>query len=115
MTNTLIMEILRNKAINQKTKKALFIAIGSITILGIGFYIYQENQEKKYNALNRKHTNLVNLTNARDLDLSQIVAEKDNKIEEQKAALEQLQSENNILSNNKKIQATKNANESTRL
>ena len=115
MTNTLIMELLRNKAINQNTKKALLITMGGLTILGVGFYIYRENQEKKYNALNRKHTNLVNLTNARDLDISQIVAEKDNKIEEQEAFLEQLQSEYDILSNNKKIKATKDANESTRL
>jgi len=109
------MELLRNKAINQNTKKALLITMGGLAILGIGVYIYNQNQQTKYIALNRKYTNLVNLTNARDLDISQIVAEKDNKIEEQKAALEQFQSENNILSNNKKIQATKDANESTRL
>jgi hypothetical protein len=111
MTNTLIMELLRNKAINKETKMALYIALGGLTALGIGFCLSQLYQRKKYNTLNRKHTNLVNLTNARVLDHSRIVTEKDNKIVEQEAIIKELQDGDIVIQNNKNAQFIKVVND----
>ena len=43
MTNTQIMELLRNEAINKGTRKGLLIAAGIIVVGGIAVYYYYKN------------------------------------------------------------------------
>ena len=57
MTNTQIMELLRNEAINKDTKKALLIAAGIIAVGGIAIYFYNKNQQNIITSLNTRHTN----------------------------------------------------------
>ena len=109
------MELLHNKAINQQTRKALFITMGLIAVGGIAIYYSQKHQRTKYRVLNREHMNYVNFAHAKINDLSQIVTEKDNKIMEQENIIRHLQDEYIILKNNKIAQRKKENNEANPL
>lgn len=115
MTNTQIMELLHNKAINQQTKKAFMIAMGVIAFGGIAFYYIQKNQRTMYATLNRKHMNYVDLSQATLNDLSLIVNEKDNKIVKQEAIIKQQRDEHLIFKNKINAQLAKDVNGSKSL
>lgn len=107
MTNTQIMELLRNEAINKDTKKALLIAAGFIAVGGIAIYYYNKHQNSIITSLNTLHTNYLNFSDNKINELGSKVIQKDNIIAEQATIIKQLQDENIILQNIKNIQAVK--------
>ena len=107
MTNTQIMELLRNEAINKDTRKALLIAAGIIVVGGITMYYYSKNQQNTIASLNTRHTNYINFSDSKIIDLGTAITQKDNKIAEQNGMIKQLQEENIILQDINKEQLVK--------
>ncbi len=107
MTNTQIMELLRNEAINKDTKKALLIAAGIIAVGGIAIYYYNKNQQNIITSLNTRHTNYLNFSENKINELDSTVSQKDKIIAEQATIIKHLQDEYIILQNIKNIQADK--------
>ena len=107
MTNTQIMELLRNEAINKDTRKALLIAAGIIVVGGFAVYYYSKNQQNLISSLNTRHTNYVNFSDSKIINLGTAITQKDNMIAEQNGMIKQLQDENIILQNNNKVQPVK--------
>ena len=107
MTNTQIMELLRNEAINKGTRKGLLIAAGIIVVGGIAVYYYSKNQQNTIASLNTRHTNYINFSDSKIIDLGTAITQKDNMIAEQNGIIKQLQDENIILQNNNKVQPVK--------
>lgn len=107
MTNTQIMELLRNEAINKDTRKALLIAAGIIVVGGIAVYYYSKNQQNLISSLNTRHTNYVNFSDSKIINLGTGITQKDNMIAEQNGMIKQLQDENIILQNINKVQPVK--------
>jgi uncharacterized membrane protein SpoIIM required for sporulation len=97
MTNTQIMGLLRNEAINKDTKKVMLIAAGLIVVGGIAVYYYSKNQQNAIASLNTRHTNYVNFSESKINDLDITVNQKVGLLAEQKGVIKQLQEENNIL------------------
>ncbi len=97
MTNTQIMELLRNEAINKDTKKVMLIAAGLIVVGGIAVYYYSKNQQNAIASLNTRHTNYVNFSESKINDLDITVNQKVGLLAEQEGVIKQLQEENNIL------------------
>ena len=104
MTNTQIMELLRNEAINKDTRKALLIAAGIIVVGGITVYYYSKHQQNTIASLNTRHTNYVNFSDSKIINLGTAITQKDNMIAEQNGMIKQLQDENIILQNINKVQ-----------
>ena len=107
MTNTQIMELLRNEAINKDTRKALLIAAGIIVVGGISVYYYSKHQQNTIASLNTRYTNYVNFSDSKINDLGTAITQKDNMIAEQNGMIKQLQDENIILQNINKVQPVK--------
>ena len=107
MTNTQIMELLRNEAINKDTRQALLIAAGIIVVGGITMYYYSKNQQNTIASLNTRHTNYINFSDSKIIDLGTVITQKDNKIAEQNGMIKQLQEENIILQDINKKQLGK--------
>ena len=107
MTNTQIMELLRNEAINKDTRQALLIAAGIIVDGGITVYYYSKNQQNTIASLNTRHTNYINFSDSKIIDLGTAITQKDNKIAEQNVMIKQLQEENIILQDINKKQLGK--------
>ena len=107
MTNTQIMELLRNEAINKDTRQALLIAAGIIVVGGIAVYYYSKNQQNLISSLNTRHTNYVNFSDSKIINLGTGITQKDNMIAEQNGMIKQLQDENIILQNINKVQPVK--------
>lgn len=99
MTNTQIMELLRNEAINEDTKKALLIAAGIILVGSIAVYYYYNNQENKFISLNTRHDKYVNFSDSRIKSLSTTINQKDGLIAEQVAQINKLENEYMVLQN----------------
>jgi len=99
MTNTQIMELLHNKAINQQTKKVLYITIGVIAVGSIAAYYYQKDQRTRNGILQSTHQNFVHFSEARINGLTQIVKEKDSIIVEQAGTIKKQQNEYIIFKN----------------
>ena len=97
MTNTQIMELLRNEAINKDTRKALLIAAGIIVVGGFAVYYYSKHQQNLISSLNTRHTNYVNFSESKINDLDITVNQKVGLLAEQEGVIKQLQEENNIL------------------
>jgi hypothetical protein len=107
MTNTQIMELLRNEAINKDTRKAMLIAAGIIVVGGIAVYYYSKHQQNLISSLNTRHTNYVNFSDSKIINLGTAITQKDNMIAEQNGMIKQLQDENIILQNINKVQPVK--------
>lgn len=107
MTNTQIMELLRNEAINKDTRQALLIAAGIIVVGGIAVYYYSKNQQNLISSLNTRHTNYVNFSDSKIINLGTAITQKDNMIAEQNGMIKQLQEENIILQDINKEQLVK--------
>ena len=107
MTNTQIMELLRNEAINKDTRKALLIAAGIIVVGGFAVYYYSKNQQNLISSLNTRHTNYVNFSDSKIINLGTAITQKDNMIAEQNGMIKQLQEENIILQDINKEQLVK--------
>ena len=107
MTNTQIMELLRNEAINKDTRQALLIAAGIIVVGGIAVYYYSKNQQNLISSLNTRHTNYVNFSDSKIINLGTGITQKDNMIAEQNGMIKQLQEENIILQDINKEQLVK--------
>ena len=107
MTNTQIMELLRNEAINKDTRKVLLIAASIIVVGGIAVYYYSKNQQNTIASLNTRHTNYVNFSDSKIINLGTAITQKDNMIAEQNGMIKQLQDENIILQNINKVQPVK--------
>ncbi len=90
MTNTQIMDLMRNEAINQKTKQALTIAVGVIVVGGIMLYYYNRKQQNKITSMKLQHTNYVNAIEERSNYLTSTVEKKDNILAEQERVIMQL-------------------------
>ena len=97
MTNTQIMGLLRNEAINKDTRKAMLIAAGIIVVGGIAVYYYSKNQQNAIASLNTRHTNYVNFSESKINDLDITVNQKVGLLAEQEGVIKQLQEENIIL------------------
>ena len=97
MTNTQIMELLRNEAINKDTKKVMLIAAGLIVVGGFAVYYYSKHQQNLISLLNTRHTNYVNFSESKINDLDITVNQKVGLLAEQEGVIKQLQEENNIL------------------
>ena len=97
MTNTQIMELLRNEAINKDTKKIMLIAAGLIVVGGIAVYYYSKHQQNLISSLNTRHTNYVNFSESKINDLDITVNQKVGLLAEQEGVIKQLQEENIIL------------------
>jgi len=97
MTNTQIMGLLRNEAINKDTKKVMLIAAGLIVVGGIAVYYYSKHQQNLISSLNTRHTNYVNLSESKINDLDITVNQKVGLLAEQEGVIKQLQEENIIL------------------
>jgi uncharacterized membrane protein SpoIIM required for sporulation len=97
MTNTQIMGLLRNEAINKDTKKVMLIAAGLIVVGGIAVYYYSKNQQNAIASLNTRHTNYVNFSESKINDLDITVNQKVGLLAEQEGVIKQLQEENIIL------------------
>ena len=97
MTNTQIMGLLRNEAINKDTKKVMLIAAGLIVVGGIAVYYYSKNQQNAIASLNTRHTNYVNLSESKINDLDITVNQKVGLLAIQEGIIKQLQEENIIL------------------
>lgn len=107
MTNTQIMELLRNEAINKDTRKALLIAAGIIVVGGFAVYYYSKNQQNLISSLNNRHTNYVNFSDSKIIDLGTAIFDKDKMIAEKEVIIKRLQDENIILQNINKVQPIK--------
>lgn len=107
MTNTQIMELLRNEAINKDTRKALLIAAGIIVVGGIAVYYYSKNQQNAIASLNTRHTNYVNFSESKINDLDITVNQKVGLLAKQEGVIKQLQEENIILQDINKEQLVK--------
>ena len=107
MTNTQIMELLRNEAINKDTQKALMIAAGIIMVGGIAVYYYSKNQQNLISSLNTRHTNYINFSDSKIIDLGTAIIHKDKMIAEKEIIIRRLQDENIILQNINKVQPNK--------
>ena len=107
MTNTQIMELLRNEAINKDTRQALLISAGIIVVGGIAVYYYSKNQQNLISSLNTRHTNYVNFSDSKIINLGTAITQKDNMIAEQNGMIKQLQEENIILQDINKKQLGK--------
>ena len=107
MTNTQIMGLLRNIAINKDTKKVMLIAAGLIVVGGIAVYYYSKHQQNLISSLNTRHTNYVNFSDSKIINLGTAITQKDNMIAEQNGMIKQLQDENIILQNINKVQPVK--------
>ena len=90
MTNTQIMDLMRNEAINQKTKQALTIAVGVIVVGGIMLYYYNRKQQYKITSMKLEHTNYINAIVERSNYLTSTVEKKDNILAEQERVIMQL-------------------------
>ena len=97
MTNTQIMGLLRNIAINKDTKKVMLIAAGLIVVGGIAVYYYSKHQQNLSSSLNTRHTNYVNFSESKINDLDITVNQKVGLLAEQEGVIKQLQEENIIL------------------
>ena len=107
MTNTQIMELLRNEAINKDTKKVMLIAAGLIVVGGIAVYYYSKNQQNLISSLNTRHTNYVNFSESKINDLDITVNQKVGLLAKQEGVIKQLQEENIILQDINKKQLGK--------
>ena len=107
MTNTQIMGLLRNEAINKDTKKVMLIAAGLIVVGGIAVYYYSKNQQNAIASLNTRHTNYINLSESKINDLDITVNQKVGLLAEQEGVIKQLQEENIILQDINKKQLVK--------
>ena len=107
MTNTQIMELLRNEAINKDTKKVMLIAAGLIVVGGIAVYYYSKNQQNLISSLNTRHTNYVNFSESKINDLDITVNQKVGLLAKQEGVIKQLQEENIILQDINKKQLVK--------
>ncbi len=107
MTNTQIMELLRNEAINKDTKKVMLIAAGLIVVGGIAVYYYSKNQQNAIASLNTRHTNYVNFSESKINDLDITVNQKVGLLAKQEGVIKQLQEENIILQDINKKQLVK--------
>ena len=107
MTNTQIMELLRNEAINKDTKKVMLIAAGLIVVGGIAVYYYSKNQQNAIASLNTRHTNYVNFSESKINDLDITVNQKVSLLAKQEGVIKQLQEENIILQDINKEQLVK--------
>jgi uncharacterized membrane protein SpoIIM required for sporulation len=107
MTNTQIMGLLRNEAINKDTKKVMLIAAGLIVVGGIAVYYYSKNQQNAIASLNTRHTNYVNFSESKINDLDITVNQKVGLLAEQEGVIKQLQEENIILQDINKKQLVK--------
>ena len=107
MTNTQIMELLRNEAINKDTKKVMLIAAGLIVVGGIAVYYYSKNQQNAIASLNTRHTNYVNFSESKINDLDITVNQKVGLLAIQEGIIKQLQEENIILKDINKEQLVK--------
>jgi uncharacterized membrane protein SpoIIM required for sporulation len=107
MTNTQIMGLLRNIAINKDTKKVMLIAAGLIVVGGIAVYYYSKNQQNAIASLNTRHTNYVNFSESKINDLDITVNQKVGLLAEQEGVIKQLQEENIILQDINKKQLVK--------
>ena len=107
MTNTQIMELLRNEAINKDTKKVMLIAAGLIVVGGIAVYYYSKNQQNLISSLNTRHTNYVNFSESKINDLDITVNQKVGLLAKQEGVIKQLQEENIILQDINKEQLVK--------
>lgn len=103
MTNTQMMELLRNEAINKDTRKALLIAAGIIVVGGIAVYYYSKHQQNLISSLNNRHTNYVNFSDSKIKDIVSSVNQKDGLLANQDGVIKQLQDENIILQNINKV------------
>ena len=107
MTNSQIMELLRNEAINKDTKKVMLIAAGLIVVGGIAVYYYSKNQQNAIASLNTRHTNYVNFSESKINDLDITVNQKVGLLAKQEGVIKQLQEENIILQDINKKQLVK--------
>jgi hypothetical protein len=107
MTNTQIMGLLRNEAINKDTKKVMLIAAGLIVVGGIAVYYYSKNQQNAIASLNTRHTNYVNFSESKINDLDITVNQKVGLLAIQEGIIKQLQEENIILKDINKEQLVK--------
>ena len=107
MTNSQIMELLRNEAINKDTRKALLIAAGIIVVGGIAVYYYSKHQQNLISSLNTRHTNYVNFSESKINDLDITVNQKVGLFAKQEGVIKQLQEENIILQDINKKQLVK--------
>ena len=107
MTNTQIMGLLRNEAINKDTKKVMLIAAGLIVVGGIAVYYYSKNQQNAIASLNTRHTNYVNFSESKINDLDITVNQKVGLLAIQEGIIKQLQEENIILQDINKKQLVK--------
>lgn len=107
MTNTQIMGLLRNEAINKDTKKVMLIAAGLIVVGGIAVYYYSKNQQNAIASLNTRHTNYVNFSESKINDLDITVNQKVGLLAKQEGVIKQLQEENIILQDINKEQLVK--------
>ena len=107
MTNTQIMELLRNEAINKDTKKVMLIAAGLIVVGGIAVYYYGKNQKNAIALLNTRHTNYVNFSESKINDLGVTVNQKVGLLAKQEGVIKHLQEENIILQDINKEQLVK--------
>jgi uncharacterized membrane protein SpoIIM required for sporulation len=107
MTNTQIMGLLRNEAINKDTKKVMLIAAGLIVVGGIAVYYYSKHQQNLISSLNTRHTNYVNLSESKINDLDITVNQKVGLLAIQEGIIKQLQEENIILKDINKEQLVK--------
>ena len=107
MTNTQIMGLLRNEAINKDTKNVMLIAAGLIVVGGIAVYYYSKNQQNAIASLNTRHTNYVNFSESKINDLDITVNQKVGLLAEQEGVIKQLQEENIILQDINKKQLVK--------
>jgi len=107
MTNTQIMGLLRNEAINKDTKKVMLIAAGLIVVGGIAVYYYSKHQQNLISSLNTRHTNYVNFSESKINDLDITVNQKVGLLAEQEGVIKQLQEENIILKDINKEQLVK--------
>ena len=107
MTNTQIMGLLRNEAINKDTKKVMLIAAGLIVVGGIAVYYYSKNQQNAIASLNTRHTNYVNFSESKINDLDITVNQKVGLLAIQEGIIKQLQEENIILQDINKEQLVK--------
>jgi len=107
MTNTQIMELLRNKAINADTKKALLIAAGIIVVGGIAIYYYSKNQQNIVESMKIRHANYENLSENKINELGATINQKDDMLAEKDAIIKELQDKNIILQNINEIKAVK--------
>jgi hypothetical protein len=97
MTNTQIMGLLRNEAINKDTKKVMLIAAGILVVGAIAVYYYSKNQQNIIESLNIRHTNYVKLSESKINDLDITVNQKVGLLVKQEGVIKQLREENIIL------------------